>query len=201
MSLRTSYTLIAPVYDAIVENATSSMRYKSLQRIRHRNNNSILIVGIGSGLDIPHLDKSFHYTGCDLTPAMLHKARARALLRADLNIKLELSDAMDLHYQNNQFDVVIMHLILTIVPDSLAALSEAIRVLKPGGQILILDKFLKPGEWAIGRRILNFVLKHIATKTNVVFEELAGNCNSISLVSDQPVSMSGWFRYIELTKQ
>jgi ubiquinone/menaquinone biosynthesis C-methylase UbiE len=199
VALKHSYTLLAPIYDAMVDQATRPLRQYSLQKISHEIEPDILIMGIGTGLDIPHLDTRASYTGIDITPAMLQKAQQRAQQRPELRLKLQQADAMKLPFDDNQFDVVLMHLILTIVPDSLSALQEASRVLKPDGQLLIVDKFLRRGQLALVRRTANLILRHVATKTNVVFEDLLEQCQPLSLVSDQPALANGWFRYIELT--
>jgi ubiquinone/menaquinone biosynthesis C-methylase UbiE len=199
MALKHSYTLLAPVYDALVSAPLDSWRQKSLARIGDTQDKQILINGIGSGLDIPYLPRDARLVGSDITPAMLARAEKRAA-EHDCMIELVCADSQKLPFESNHFDIVIMHLILAVVPDSIRALQEATRVLKPGGRIYIYDKFLRPGERALMRRLLNTVLRHIATRTDVVFESVLAHCPELELVTDQPALAQGWFRLIELSK-
>lgn len=199
MGLKFSYTLLAPIYDALITRATQDNRIKSLQRLKNCDNHNVLINGIGSGLDIPHLPVGPDYTGVDITPAMLSRARKRAEQYGCL-IDLQLANVMSLPFDNESFDIILMHLILAVVPEPQQALKEACRVLKPGGRILIYDKFLRPGQTAFFRRLINPVIRHIATRTDVVFEELLSRCPELSVIQDEPVQINGWFRMIELVK-
>jgi ubiquinone/menaquinone biosynthesis C-methylase UbiE len=201
MSLRHSYTLLAPVYDTIVSAPVDKWRRKSLSRIDIDTHKDILITGIGSGLDIPYLSNGIRYTGTDLTPAMLDRARERADQRTELDIELLIADSQCLPFEDASFDAVIMHLILAVVPEPERALQESCRVLRPGGRIYIFDKFLRPGQLAIMRRLLNVFIRHIATRTDVVFEDVHATCPGLKLVNDQPVLANGWFRLIELSKE
>jgi phosphatidylethanolamine/phosphatidyl-N-methylethanolamine N-methyltransferase len=200
MALKHSYTLLAPVYDAIVSGPIDTWRQRSLQRINNELQQKILINGIGSGLDIPYLSAQHRYIGTDITPAMLDRARRRARQNIELDIQLDIADSQRLPFENDSFDAVVMHLILAVVPEPVHALQEASRVLKPGGRIYIFDKFIRPGQAAMFRRLLNIFIRHIATRTDVVFESVLKQSPELSLVSDEPALAKGWFRLIELQK-
>jgi ubiquinone/menaquinone biosynthesis C-methylase UbiE len=107
---------------------------------------------------------------------------------------------MQLPYADATFDTVVMHLILAVVPHPMKALNEAVRVLRPGGRILILDKFLRPGQRAPLRRLLNPLVSRLATRLDVVFEDLLHEHQGIEVISDDPVMTGGWFRRIVLEK-
>ncbi len=200
--LRYTYTLLAPVYDMMVEAASRRWRQDSLAALAAMSTGiqgkRILIAGIGSGLDIPYLPQGGSYTGLDITPAMLRRARARAK-HCGSQVELQQGDVMALPYADASFDAVVMHLIVAVVPDAKRALGEAARVLKPGGRIFIIDKFLRPGQRAPLRRMLSPLLGRVATRMDVVFEQLLAAVPSLRVVSDVALN-GGWFRRIELQK-
>ena len=199
MALKHSYTLLAPVYDSIVSGPLDAYREKSLSRISNTNNKKILINGIGSGLDIPYLATDACYTGTDITPAMIKRAKKRA---ADtcINIDFKIADSQALPFEDDYFDAIVMHLILAVVPSPTLALQEASRVLKSGGNIYLFDKFIRPGQLALTRRLLNIFIRHIATRTDVVFEKCLETCPQLEVIHDEPALANGWFRLIELKK-
>lgn len=198
MALRHSYSLLAHIYDPLVARASEPMRKRSLERLGDVLGKRVLLAGVGTGLDIPLLPSGGKYTGLDITPAMLRYAERR--IRHHQDITLQQGDVMAMPFGNNEFDAVVMHLILAVVPDPERALREAARVTKPGGRVLILDKFLRPGQSAPLRRLLNVFLRHIATRTDVVFEHLLPSAPSLRVLQDEPAIPGGWFRYIELQK-
>jgi phosphatidylethanolamine/phosphatidyl-N-methylethanolamine N-methyltransferase len=197
MSLRHTYTLIAPLYDLFIAAASRGVRAASLRQLPQQGSFNILINGIGTGLDLPHLPPCHRYTGLDLTAAMLKRAKLRS---GGFRLDLVQGNSMSLPFASECFDYAVLHLILAVVPDPLACLRETARVVKPGGNILILDKFLKPGETAWIRQTLNLLVQHMVTRLDVVFEEVLADVPRLKLEADMPVLAGGWFRSICLVK-
>jgi len=195
--LKRSYNLIAPLYDFVIERPLLKARARSLRDLPAEMPGRALVSGVGTGLDLPLLPAMHRYVALDFSAAMLSRARPRG---ANLQIEWVLGDSMALPFADAQFDHVILHLILAVVPQPEKCLSEAARVLKPGGTILIFDKFLRPQQHAWLRRALNPLTRRLATRMDVVFEEVLRQVPRLQAVSDTPLLAGGWFRGIVLRK-
>ncbi len=195
--LRTSYSLIAPIYDLLIERPMRKARQLSLSALPSDIAGHVLLSGIGTGLDLPLLPSLHRYAALDFNAAMLSRARPRS---TGLQVDWVLADSMSLPFPDAYFDHVVLHLITAVVPDPTRCLSEAARVLKPGGSIILFDKFLRPGQSAPLRRWLTPLSGHIATRMDVVFEEILGKVYGLSVISDTPLLACGWFRGILLRK-
>ena len=198
MSLARSYRWIAPVYDRLVSLPSAQARRASLRHIPAAPPPlQILLSAVGTGLDLEHLPAGHRYVATDLVEAMLLRARSRA---ARLDCALVRADSMRLPFGRERFDVVILHLIVAVVAHPAAVLAEAARVTRAGGMVLVLDKFLTPSRRAPLRRLLSPLAGRIATRLDVVFEEVLAEVPSLKVTSDEPVAAGGWFRSIVLEK-
>jgi ubiquinone/menaquinone biosynthesis C-methylase UbiE len=196
--LRLSYSMIAPLYDAIIERPMRAARIRSLRALTGDAPRQVLVSGVGTGLDLPLLPAQHRYTALDFNPAMLARARLRDGLP---EVGFVLGDSMALPFPDAHFDHVVLHLILAVVPEPQRCLSEAARVLKPGGTVILLDKFLQPSQRAPLRRLLNIATRRFATRMDVVFEEVLEAAPALEVVSDEPMLANGWFRGIGLRKK
>jgi ubiquinone/menaquinone biosynthesis C-methylase UbiE len=195
--LRISYSLVAPFYDALIERPMREARKRSLQALPTDECRHVLISGVGTGLDFPWLPSLHRYTALDFNPAML----ARAQLRPhELEVSFVLGDCMALPFPDAHFDHVVLHLILAVVPEPQRCLSEAARVLKPGGTIILFDKFLQPRQRAPLRRLFNILTRRLATRMDVVFEEVLHAVPELAVMRDESMLARGWFRGITLLK-
>ena len=115
-SLRAAYSVWALGYDALFGPATSRARRRSVELLAPLAGERVLLVGVGTGLDLPHLPRHARYAAVDLTAAMLRRAGLRAE-RIHLSIALTLASAAALPFASGSQDAVVLHLILAVVPD------------------------------------------------------------------------------------
>ena len=195
---RFRYTLYAPGYD-IAGRIFSKSRNKSIKELGINPDDEVLIVGAGTGLDLEFIAGNCHITATDITPAMIAQAIKKNVV-LKLNLTAVVMDGQHLNFADNSVDKIILHLILSVIPDPVLCLKECERVLKPGGRIAIFDKFVPKG------RALSFWRKFFNPLTNLLFSNINRRFESIvsetSLVteSDIPADFNGNFRIIRLIK-
>jgi ubiquinone/menaquinone biosynthesis C-methylase UbiE len=103
----------------------------------------VLEVAMGTGRNLPLYRPGVRLTGGDISLSMLKiaRARARALRRS---ARLHVADAQRLPFAAGQFDTVLSTLSLCTIPDERRALAEAWRVLRPGGQLILVEHVRSP---------------------------------------------------------
>jgi len=197
---RFRYTVWAPFYDTLVAAVGfDDLRRRSIGYLGLQAGDRVLIVGAGTGLDLPHLPPGTAITAIDVTPAMLTRLTRRAD-RLRLTVSTHVVDARRLPFEDARFDAVVMHLILAVMPDPDRGLSEAIRVLRPGGRIAVFDKFLGDEQSiSLRRRLLNLVVKPLFTDMNRRFGPLVRS-TALEIERDEPVAFGGMYRLITLRK-
>lgn len=137
---RFRYTIWAPFYDRVTR--FHAERRRSIELLELRPGERVLIIGCGTGADIPFLPQDVHVLAGDLTPAMLRQAQAHARP----GVEFRVLDGLALDLPDGSFDAVILHMVLEVIPDPVRCLQEAARVLRPGGRIAVFDKFLPDGH-------------------------------------------------------
>ncbi len=101
---------------------------------------SSLDVGVGTGLELPMFDPSSRVVGVDLSEPMLRRAARRvADTPLDHVAGLSVMDACHLAFATATFDVIVAPYVLTVLPRPEASLDEWVRVLKPGGEIVLVN--------------------------------------------------------------
>jgi ubiquinone/menaquinone biosynthesis C-methylase UbiE len=98
----------------------------------------VLEVAVGTGRNLPLYPQGIRLTGVDFSPQMLELARRRAN-QLGRSVDLRLGDAQALDLPDASFDTVVCTLSLCAIPDQRRAIAEMKRVLRPGGQLLLLD--------------------------------------------------------------
>jgi ubiquinone/menaquinone biosynthesis C-methylase UbiE len=98
----------------------------------------VLEVAVGTGLNLPNYPAQVRLTGIDLSQEMLAIARARAR-ELGREVELRQGDAHALPLTDATFDTVVCTFGLCAIPNIDAALDEMTRVLKPGGQLILVD--------------------------------------------------------------
>jgi phosphatidylethanolamine/phosphatidyl-N-methylethanolamine N-methyltransferase len=191
---RFRYTLWAPHYDKVTKFPRE--RRHSIGLLELRPGERLVIIGCGTGADLPFLPPGIEVLAVDLTPAMLEQARAHARP----GIEFRVMDGLALDLPDGSFDAAILHMVLEVVPDPPRCLAEAARVLRPGGRLAVFDKFLpdddRPGLLrGAGLALIDFVF---TTTNRRMGEILARSGAPFEVERDEP--SVGSYRHLILRR-
>jgi phosphatidylethanolamine/phosphatidyl-N-methylethanolamine N-methyltransferase len=135
-----AYARWAPVYDLVFGAVFERGRYAAIAAAE-RIGGRILEVGVGTGISLPDYSRHNRICGIDISAPMLRKAQERVTELALTNVEcLEVMDAEHLSFPDASFDVVVAQYVITTVPNPEATLDEFARVLKPGGEIVLVSR-------------------------------------------------------------
>ena len=192
------YTLYTPWYDLLARYFRQN-REESVISLGVKNGDKVLIVGAGTGLDLEFLPAGCEIVATDITPAMIERVKRRSEI-LKLNVKAVVMDGQVLEFADNTFDKIILHLILAVIPDPLKCIKESERVLKPGGEIVVFDKFVPKGrKVSTTRKIVNILANLFFTDITRNFESIVGQ-TSLTVQLDKDAGFHGNFRRIKLEK-
>ena len=107
-----------------------------------------LEVGVGTGRNLSLYPDDVDLTGIDVAQNMLVRAR-RVAERGDRGVRLELADVQDLPYADATFDTATATCVFCSVADPVLGLSEVARVVRPDGQVLLLEH-VRPRNRLVG---------------------------------------------------
>lgn len=192
------YSLYAPAYDWVAAVLDHSRR-NSLENLQVKTNEKVLIVGAGTGMDLKYLPVGCQLVATDITPAMVKRIQQK---NEKLHHQLQtmVMDGQQLAFANEHFDKIILHLILSVIPDPVKTIREAERVLKPGGKIAVYDKFVHPNKKAsLIRKFFNLFTSVLFSNITCSFETIL-SASSLKVLSDQKADLGGNFRIILLEK-
>lgn len=162
---RTRYRLYAPVYDWGARPLERG-RQRAIERLDPQPGEHILILGSGTGMDLEYLPAGVQVTAIDVAPAMVHRTRERGD-SVGLDVDARVGDARSLPFDDDTFDAVLLHLVLSVVPQPEEVVTESARVLDTDGRISIYDKFISEGSKpSLLRRAANPVARFLFADLN-----------------------------------
>jgi phosphatidylethanolamine/phosphatidyl-N-methylethanolamine N-methyltransferase len=139
-----AYSRWAPIYDLLFDLPFHPGRLAAARAAAAAAgpDGAMLVVGVGTGLELELLPSDLRVTGIDISAAMLDIARERVVRKGLRQVRnLLVMDAGAIDFPDAQFDVALAPYVMSVVPNPARVLSETWRVLRPGGRMVVMNHF------------------------------------------------------------
>lgn len=199
-----AYARWAPVYDIVFGQVFDSGRKASIAAA-DAIGGRVLDVGVGTGLSLSDYSRTTRLHGVDISLPMLRKAQERVREFNLTNVEsLSVMDAKHLAFADAVFDAVVAQYVITAVPDPEATLDDFVRVLKTGGELILVNHI---GAERGPRRSFELAFAPLARRLGWRPEfpwarlvNWAGSHGGVTLVERRPMPPMGHFSLIRYRK-
>jgi phosphatidylethanolamine/phosphatidyl-N-methylethanolamine N-methyltransferase len=146
------YSFYSPFYDYVFGKLLEPGRRRAFHYLDRRPHQRILEIGIGPGSTLEKYPSYTNLVGIDISAPMIEQARKRAgQLNGGSTYDFHVMDAANLEFPENHFDAVISAYVITTVQDPYKVCREILRVVKPGGQIIVINHTRSPNGRVLGK--------------------------------------------------
>jgi len=165
----------------------------------------LLEVGVGTGISLPDYRRDIRIVGLDISAPMLRKARLRvAQFKLDNVEALSVMDAAKLALLDASFDAVVAQYVITAVPDPDSTLDEFARVVRPGGEIILVNHIgAEGGPRAVFEQGFAPLARWLGWRSEFRFSRLtdwAARHGGVRLVERRPMPPLGHFSLIRFRR-
>jgi phosphatidylethanolamine/phosphatidyl-N-methylethanolamine N-methyltransferase len=200
-----TYDRWAPVYDLVFGQVFDKARRAAIAACE-KVGGRVLEVGVGTGISLPYYSERCRIVGVDISAAMLDVARQRVVDLGITNVEqLAIMDVQDLQFDDSSFDVVTAQYVVNTVPDPEAALDEFMRVLKPGGELIVVNRVgAERGARLKVEKLLEPVVERLGWRSDFPwgrFERWMADNGCVSLAERRPLPPLGHFALLRFRKQ
>lgn len=150
------YSVYSKFYDLLFGKIFHDSRATAIDLLNIKRGETVLEVGIGTGLCLPLYPRHCHVTGIELCASMLEKSRRRVERHELSHVTLKKMDAAAMEFDSDSFDVVMAAYTITTVQDPRKVITEMSRACKNGGRIVFLNHFRN------GNKLLSHIERGIA---------------------------------------
>lgn len=204
VTVKKAYARWAPFYDFVFGAVFDTGRQAAIAAAE-RVGGRILEVGVGTGISLASYSPTNRIVGIDLSEPMLRRAQARvAELSLDNVVRLEVMDAEKLTFEDDSFDVVAAHHVVSTCPNPEAALDEFARVVRPGGEIVLITRVgAEAGLRRAAEEMLQPIVRQLGWRTEFPWDRFARwaeRRTDIHLIERRPVPPFGHFSLVRFGK-
>ncbi len=195
------YSNYAGIYDLFFDEVLKPGRKEAVRALEIVPGQSVLEVGIGTGLSLPYYPKKCHITGIDISEDMLKQAREKVNRNGGSNVELFRMDAADLSFEDGSFDRVLVPYLISVVPDPYKVVSEIIRVCKTEGLIVFVNHFQNSNPAvALLEKCLSPISKFVGFRLDLPMESVTDHyCLRVEKM--ERVNLLGLWHLIKLRKE
>lgn len=200
-----AYDRWAPIYDLVFGGVFSKGRDAAIQAT-NKIGGRVLEVGVGTGISLPLYSPNVRIFGTDISEAMLKKAKKRVDEQRLKNVEgLAVMDAEKLEFEDDSFDVVMAQYVVTAVPNPEAALDEFARVLRPGGELIILTRVsADEGVRRLVERLLQPLVRRLGFRTAEFgwsrYTDWLSGAKKVELIERRLIPPLGHFSLVRIRK-